>query len=216
VFARDRLAIVAVGVDGGDISGEDRGHAGKWEGVGKGVGMAQLPAVRERTIGGSRGPIRIAAMPERPGQPDKGGDPDVLPVAKGGIAILVGPIQRGGRFEMRKGCTVIAAEHQGRGEDAMADQERAGRGLRLGWRQEVGGVLERGRHRPSGEVRHPKPPKHGEMERAPDWCGLGHEPVRSLQLGDDLGVCVALTGHQRCGQGDVDIELQLSALAGFG
>ena len=63
---------------------------------------------------------------------DKGADPDVLPIAKGGIAMLVGPIQRRGRFEMREGCTVIAAIDQRLSEGAMADQERAGRGLRLG------------------------------------------------------------------------------------
>jgi hypothetical protein len=51
------------------------------------VGMAQLPAVCERTIGSSGGLIRIAAMPEGPGQEDKGADPDVLPIAKGGIAM---------------------------------------------------------------------------------------------------------------------------------
>ena len=88
-------------------------------------------------------------MPKRPGQLDKGADPDVLPVVKGEIAMLVGPIRRCGRFEMRKGCTVIAAKDQRQSEDAMADQERAGRGLRLGERQEVGGVLERGRNSPS-------------------------------------------------------------------
>jgi hypothetical protein len=71
-------------------------------------------------------------MPERPGQLGEGADPDILPVVKGGIAMLVGPMQRRGRFEMRKGCTVIAGQHQGRSEDAMADQERAGGGLRLG------------------------------------------------------------------------------------
>jgi len=52
-----------------------------------------------------------AAMPERPGRLDKGADPDVLPVVKGGIAMLVGPIQRRGRFEMRDGCTVVATQH---------------------------------------------------------------------------------------------------------
>ena len=88
VFTRERHAIVAVGVGGGDISGEDRGHAGQPKGVGKGVGMSQLPALRERAIGSSGGLIRIAAMPKRPGQLDKGADPDVLPVAKGGIAML--------------------------------------------------------------------------------------------------------------------------------
>ena len=91
MFTRDCHAIV--GVNGGDISGEDRGHAGEIKGVGKGVGMSQLPAQCERTIGGSGGLIRMAAMPERPGQLDKGGDPDVLPIPKGGIAVLVGPIQ---------------------------------------------------------------------------------------------------------------------------
>ena len=55
-----------------------------------GVGISQLPAVRERAIGGSRGLIRIAAMPERPGQHDKGADPDV--------AMLVEPMQRPGGF----------------------------------------------------------------------------------------------------------------------
>jgi hypothetical protein len=54
--------------------------------------MSELPAVRERTIGGPSRLIRIAAMPERPGQKDRGGDPDVLTVAKGGIAMLLGPI----------------------------------------------------------------------------------------------------------------------------
>src|ERR1700757_4583205 len=101
VFARERHAIVAAGVDGGDVSGEGRGHAGEPKGVGKGVGMSQLPAVCEGAIGSSGGLSRITAMPKRPGQLDKGGDPDVLPIAKGGIAMLVGSIQRGGGFEMR-------------------------------------------------------------------------------------------------------------------
>jgi hypothetical protein len=48
---------------------------------------------------------------------------------KGGIAVLVGPMQRRGGFGMREGCTVIAAIDQRLSEDAMADQERAGRGL---------------------------------------------------------------------------------------
>jgi len=78
----------------------------------KGVGMSQLPAVRERTIGSSGGLIRIAAMPKRPGQHDKGADPEVLPVAESVIAMLVRPIQRHGRFEMGEGGTVIAAQHQ--------------------------------------------------------------------------------------------------------
>ena len=108
MFIRDRHAIVAVGAGGGRISGEDRGHPGEIKGLGKGVGMSQLPAVRERAIGGSGGLIRIAAMPERPGQDDKGADPDVLPIVKGGIAVLVGPIQRRGRFEMCEGYRVIA------------------------------------------------------------------------------------------------------------
>ena len=68
VFARDRLAIVAVGADGGDISGEDRGHAGKAQGVGKGVGMPQLSAIGEGAIGGPGGLIGIAAMPEQSAQ----------------------------------------------------------------------------------------------------------------------------------------------------
>ena len=68
-------------------------------------------------------------MPKRPGQLDKGADPDVLPVVKGATAMLVGPIQRGGGFDMRQGCTVVAASDQRMTEDAMADQERAGLGL---------------------------------------------------------------------------------------
>ena len=94
--------------------------------------MPQLPAIGERAIGSSGRPIRIAAMPKRPGQLDKGADPDVLPVAKDVIAMLVGPIQRRGRFEMGKGCAVIAAIHQRQSKGVMADQERAGGGLRLG------------------------------------------------------------------------------------
>src|SRR5262249_25156184 len=92
-FARERNALVAVGADGADISGEDCGHSGEPKAVGKGVGMAQLPAVRERTIGSSGRLIRIAAMPKRAGQHDKGVDPDAPPIAKGGIAMLVGPMQ---------------------------------------------------------------------------------------------------------------------------
>src|SRR6516162_1088755 len=97
---------------GGDISGEGRGHSGEIKGVGKGVGMSQLPAQCERAIGSSGGLIRIAAMPKRQGQLDKGAEPDVLPIAKGGIAMLVGPIQRCGRFDVREGCAVIAAIDQ--------------------------------------------------------------------------------------------------------
>ena len=51
MFTRDCHAIVAVGVDGGDIAGEDRGPPGETKGVGKGVGMAQFPAQYERAIG---------------------------------------------------------------------------------------------------------------------------------------------------------------------
>ena len=65
-------------MDGGDISGEDRGHASVKKGVGKGVGMSQLPAQCEGTIGGPGGLIRIAAMPKRPGQLDKDADPDLV------------------------------------------------------------------------------------------------------------------------------------------
>jgi hypothetical protein len=54
------------------------------------------------------------------------------------------------------------------------------------------------------------------MERGPDCPSLGHEPVRSLQRGEHFRVRVAFAGHQRCGQGDVDIELQLFALPSFG
>jgi hypothetical protein len=46
----------------------------------------------------------------------------------------------------------------------MADQERAGRGLRLGERQEVGRVLEPGRNGPGVMVIGPKPEKR-ELER---------------------------------------------------
>ena len=185
VFTRERHAIVAAGADGGDIVGEGRGRAGQPKGVGKGVGMSQLPAQCERAIGSTGGPIRIAAMPEHPGQLDKGADADVLPVAKGGIAMLIGPIQRRGRFEMGEGCRVIAAPHQRMSEDAMADQVRAGRGLRLGDRQEVGGVLERGRNRPSVVVRDPKPEKHGEME--------GAMQMQALQALKGVGPIVAAT-----------------------
>jgi hypothetical protein len=128
VFTRDRHAIVAVGAGGGDISGEGRGHSGEPKRVGKGVGMSELPAVGERTIGSSGGLIRIAAMPERPGQLDKGTDPDVLPIVKGGIAMLVGPIQRGGGFEMRESCRVVAAQDQRISEHPMAHPERADEG----------------------------------------------------------------------------------------
>src|SRR5215831_9863499 len=130
--------------------------------------MSQFPAVPERTIGGSGGLIRIAAMPKRPRQDGKGADPDVLPVVKGGIAMLVRPIQRRGGFGMREGCTVVAAMDQRMSEDAMANQERAGRGLRLGDGQEVRGVLERGCNSPAVQGRGPKPEEHGEMDRRCD------------------------------------------------
>ena len=132
MFTGERHAIVATGADDGDISGEGRGLSGETKSVRKGVGMSQLPAVRERSIGSSYGLIRIAAMPERPGQLDKGVDPDVLTVVKGGIMMLLGPIQRRGGFEMRQGGTVIATIDQRISEGAMADQERAGGRIAIG------------------------------------------------------------------------------------
>src|SRR6516162_11032649 len=63
VFTRERHAIVAVGVDRGDIPGEDRGRAGDIKGVVKGVGKSQFPAQCERAIGSPGGLIRITAMP---------------------------------------------------------------------------------------------------------------------------------------------------------
>ena len=87
---------------------------------------------------------------------------------KGRIPVLVGPIQRRGRVDMRECCAIIAAKDQRISEDAMADQERAGRGLRLDDGEEAGGLLERGRNSPSVDGRDPKPEEHGEMERGPD------------------------------------------------
>jgi hypothetical protein len=46
--------------------------------------------------------------------------------------MLVGPMQRRGRFEMRQGCRVIAAKDQRMTEGAMGNQERGGGRLRLG------------------------------------------------------------------------------------
>jgi hypothetical protein len=54
------------------------------------------------------------------------------------------------------------------------------------------------------------------MQRGADCPGLGHEPIRSLQHCNDFRVGVTFAGHQRCGQGDLDIELELLALASFG
>ena len=98
----------------------------------------------------------------------------------------------------------------------MADQERTGRGLRLGEGQEVGGVLECGCNSPAVQGRDPKPVEHEEMERGPDCPGLGHQPIRALQRGDDFRASKAVCGHQRRSQGDVDIEFQLFALESFG
>ena len=117
---------------------------------------------------------------------------------------------------MPQGSTVITDTDQRQSEDAIANQERAGRGLRLGDRQEIGGMIETGRHSASGVVRDPKPEKHEEMEWGPDRRGLGHEPICSLQRGEDFWIGVAFAGHQRRDQGEVDIELQLLALASFG
>ena len=50
VFTGEGHAIVAAGVNGGDISGQDRGHSREIKGAGKGVGMSQLPAIGERTM----------------------------------------------------------------------------------------------------------------------------------------------------------------------
>ena len=65
-------------------------------------------------------------MPERPRQDGKGVDPDVLPVVKGGITVLLGSIKRRSGFDMGEGCTVIAASYQRQSEHAMPDQQRAG------------------------------------------------------------------------------------------
>ena len=77
-------------------------------------------------------------------------------------------------------------------------------------------MLERGRNSPSCLARDPKPVKHEEMDRGPDCRGFGHEPIGSLQRGEDFRVGIAFAGHQRLSQGDVDIELTLVALASFG
>ena len=77
-------------------------------------------------------------------------------------------------------------------------------------------MLERSRNSPSALVRDPKSVEHGEVDWGPDCPGFGHEPIRSLQRSDDLRVGVAFAGHHRCGQGDVDVEFQLFALASFG
>ena len=63
----------------------------------------------------------------------------------------------------------------------------------MGQRPEVGGVLERGRDIPSVVVRDAKPLKDGKKERGSDRRGLGHEPVRSLQRGDDFRIRVAIS-----------------------
>src|SRR4051812_38341949 len=114
-------------------------------------------------------------MPKRPGQHDKSADPDVLPIVKCGIAMLLCPIQRRSGFRMREGRTVIAAKDQTVSEDAMADEERTGQRLRVRGGQEVAGVLEGGRTSPAGLATGPKPEEHGEMERSSNCSGLSHQ-----------------------------------------
>ena len=98
----------------------------------------------------------------------------------------------------------------------MADQERAGRGLRLGDRQEVGGVLERGRNSPAVELETQSPYSTEKWSGVPtDAVSVTSRLARS-SAATVSGSGVAFAGHQRCGQGDVDIELQLLALASFG
>src|SRR5689334_8556063 len=48
-----------------------------------------------------------------------------------------------------------------------------------------------------------------------DYPSFGHQPVRPLQRGGGFSVGEALAGHHRCGQGDLDVELKLMALARF-
>ena len=52
--------------------------------------------------------------------------------------------------------------------------------------------------------------------RRPRSRDLGRQSMRALQHRSDFRVSVTFAAHQRCDQGDADIELQLFALAGFG
>jgi hypothetical protein len=89
---------------------------GREKGCGR-VPAAGCTRAHDRQLGRAD---RIAAMPKRPGQTDKGDDSDVLPVVKGGIAVLVGPIQRRGRLDVRPGLQGNRRQDPRMSEDAMA------------------------------------------------------------------------------------------------
>ena len=57
------------------------------------MSVAELTRMEKRSIGGPRRLIGIAVMPERPGQKAQRARTDVLAVAEGEFAMLLGPIE---------------------------------------------------------------------------------------------------------------------------
>src|SRR5262249_1491364 len=60
----------------------------------------KLTRKEKRSVGGPRGLVGIAVMPERPRQIAQRAGADVLAVAESEFAVLLSPIERGGKFEV--------------------------------------------------------------------------------------------------------------------
>jgi hypothetical protein len=110
VFPGDRRVLVGEPLDPQDIAGEDGGYCGTPEGKSQSVSVAELTGMEQSSIGGPLRLIGIADMPDRPGQIAQRGGADVLPVTESEFAMLLGPIERGGPFEVGPGLPEIAGQ----------------------------------------------------------------------------------------------------------
>jgi hypothetical protein len=110
MFPRDCRVLVRQPLHAPDISGEESGYCGIKEGICERVSVAELTGMEKRSIGGPRRPVGIALMPERPGQIAQRDGADVLAIAEGELAVLLGPIKRGGHFEVGPGLPEVAGQ----------------------------------------------------------------------------------------------------------
>jgi hypothetical protein len=141
---------------------------------------------------------------------------DVLAVAVGEFAMLLGSIERGGQFEVGPGLPEIA-DHQLRGpKNPVADQARRRSGLPLRQLEKLLRVFHRPLGVPTDAVRSEDAVEDREVKRCSSCRRLGDELSSAVQGGKGFRMGVAPGSDQRRYQRDMEVEFEPAALERLG
>ena len=174
--------------------------------------MRQLLGQGERLVAPLQGLVRIAKKPQGQGRIGEASHPGVMPVEEGMGAVLLGVVEGNALLQVRAGRGKLSQTEQGRPQRIVGLQEESRVLHALGQAQELLPQLARRLELRPHQIKHPQSPQHREELR-----GLPHLLAQLPRPGVGLFHFrgrIALGGHQRRAQGELQRQFLLGALGG--